>query len=187
MLSNCPVQGESCLRSAAMFVRSNGFPLTLCPQKSKLHSPLTLSSLCVPRRPRSFSKSVVPKPSIAYLHTNPCSTNTFALFVFLREDMERAVQSGDWREVREFYLTTFDSFIEINAAFKVEYTHTESVPVLRILFIMMLKFHPMPCFTMGKLLFPSFFFSGSLLMFFFFHFPPLLVFGSERRMDCLTQ
>ncbi len=42
--------------------------------------------------------------------------------------MERAVQSGDWREVREFYLTTFDSFIEINAAFKVEHinTHTES-------------------------------------------------------------
>uniref|UniRef100_A0A3B4XG34 HECT-type E3 ubiquitin transferase n=1 Tax=Seriola lalandi dorsalis TaxID=1841481 RepID=A0A3B4XG34_SERLL len=36
------------------------------------------------------------------------------------EDMERAVQSGDWREVREFYLTTFDSFIEINAAFKRE-------------------------------------------------------------------
>uniref|UniRef100_A0A8C6SN83 HECT-type E3 ubiquitin transferase n=1 Tax=Neogobius melanostomus TaxID=47308 RepID=A0A8C6SN83_9GOBI len=35
-----------------------------------------------------------------------------------REDMERAAQTGDWREVREFYLTTFDSFIEINAAFK---------------------------------------------------------------------
>lgn len=46
----------------------------------------------------------------------------------VREDMERAVQSGDWREVREFYLTTFDSFIEINAAFKVGYinTHTQS-------------------------------------------------------------
>lgn len=39
-----------------------------------------------------------------------------------REDMERALQSGDWREVREFYLTTFDSFIEINAAFKVYHT-----------------------------------------------------------------
>ncbi|KAK7945016.1 hypothetical protein WMY93_000744 [Mugilogobius chulae] len=36
------------------------------------------------------------------------------------EDMERAVLSGDWKEVREFYLTTFDSFIEINAAFKRE-------------------------------------------------------------------
>lgn len=43
-----------------------------------------------------------------------------------REDMERAVQSGDWREVREFYLTTFDSFIEINAAFKVEYINTNT-------------------------------------------------------------
>ncbi|XP_070834216.1 probable E3 ubiquitin-protein ligase HECTD2 [Chaetodon trifascialis] len=37
-----------------------------------------------------------------------------------QEDMEHAVQSGDWREIREFYLTTFDSFIEINAAFKRE-------------------------------------------------------------------
>lgn len=36
-----------------------------------------------------------------------------------REDVEQCVQSGDWREVREFYLTTFDSFVEINAAFKV--------------------------------------------------------------------
>ncbi|KAM9726329.1 putative E3 ubiquitin-protein ligase HECTD2 [Menidia menidia] len=37
-----------------------------------------------------------------------------------QEDVERAVQSGDWREVRDFYLTTFDSFLEINAAFKRE-------------------------------------------------------------------
>uniref|UniRef100_A0A1A8H3E8 HECT-type E3 ubiquitin transferase n=1 Tax=Nothobranchius korthausae TaxID=1143690 RepID=A0A1A8H3E8_9TELE len=35
-------------------------------------------------------------------------------------DMEHAIQSGDWREIREFYLTTFNSFIEINAAFKRE-------------------------------------------------------------------
>lgn len=33
--------------------------------------------------------------------------------------MERATTSGDWRDVRDFYLTTFDSFLEINAAFKV--------------------------------------------------------------------
>ncbi|KAG7457280.1 putative E3 ubiquitin-protein ligase HECTD2 [Solea senegalensis] len=37
-----------------------------------------------------------------------------------QEDMDRAVQSGDWREVRDFYLTTFNSFIELNAAFKRE-------------------------------------------------------------------
>lgn len=40
--------------------------------------------------------------------------------------MDRATQSGDWREVRDFYLTTFESFIEINAAFKVK-THTYSI------------------------------------------------------------
>ncbi|TMS04831.1 putative E3 ubiquitin-protein ligase HECTD2 [Larimichthys crocea] len=47
----------------------------------------------------------------------PLRTKTTKEF---QEDMDRAVQSGDWREVREFYLTTFDSFIEINAAFKRE-------------------------------------------------------------------
>ncbi|KAK1905156.1 putative E3 ubiquitin-protein ligase HECTD2, partial [Dissostichus eleginoides] len=47
----------------------------------------------------------------------PLRTKTTKDFL---EDMERAVQSGDWKEVREFYLTTFDSFIEINAAFKRE-------------------------------------------------------------------
>ncbi|XP_057703370.1 probable E3 ubiquitin-protein ligase HECTD2 [Corythoichthys intestinalis] len=36
------------------------------------------------------------------------------------EETERAALSGDWREVRDFYLTTFDSFVELNAAFKRE-------------------------------------------------------------------
>lgn len=39
-----------------------------------------------------------------------------------RDDLDLALQSGDWKEVREFYLTTFNSFIEINAAFKVKHT-----------------------------------------------------------------
>ncbi|XP_028324312.1 probable E3 ubiquitin-protein ligase HECTD2 isoform X2 [Gouania willdenowi] len=47
----------------------------------------------------------------------PLRTKTSREFL---EDMERAIQSSDWREVRDFYLTTFDSFIEINAAFKRE-------------------------------------------------------------------
>ncbi|MED6264316.1 hypothetical protein CHARACLAT_013525, partial [Characodon lateralis] len=47
----------------------------------------------------------------------PLRTKTTKEF---QEDVDRAIQSGDWREVREFYLTTFDSFIEINAAFKRE-------------------------------------------------------------------
>ncbi|XP_041922095.1 probable E3 ubiquitin-protein ligase HECTD2 isoform X1 [Alosa sapidissima] len=37
-----------------------------------------------------------------------------------QEDMESALASGDWRDVREFYLTTFQSFLELNAAFKRE-------------------------------------------------------------------
>ncbi|XP_077438103.1 putative E3 ubiquitin-protein ligase HECTD2 [Vanacampus margaritifer] len=47
----------------------------------------------------------------------PLRTKTTKDFL---EEAERAALSGDWREVREFYLTTFDSFIELNAAFKRE-------------------------------------------------------------------
>uniref|UniRef100_A0A8C8HMQ3 HECT-type E3 ubiquitin transferase n=1 Tax=Oncorhynchus tshawytscha TaxID=74940 RepID=A0A8C8HMQ3_ONCTS len=47
----------------------------------------------------------------------PLRTKTIKEF---QEDMDRATTSGDWRDVRDFYLTTFDSFLEINAAFKRE-------------------------------------------------------------------
>lgn len=36
-----------------------------------------------------------------------------------RDDVERATISGDWKQVHDFYLTTFDSFLELNGAFKV--------------------------------------------------------------------
>ncbi|XP_046885938.1 probable E3 ubiquitin-protein ligase HECTD2 [Hypomesus transpacificus] len=47
----------------------------------------------------------------------PLRTKTTKEF---QEDVERATVSGDFKDVRQFYLTTFDSFIEINAAFKRE-------------------------------------------------------------------
>ncbi|CAF95068.1 unnamed protein product, partial [Tetraodon nigroviridis] len=47
----------------------------------------------------------------------PLRTKTTREF---QEDLKLAVQSGEWKEVREFYLTTFNSFIKINAAFKRE-------------------------------------------------------------------
>uniref|UniRef100_A0A8C2C2Q7 HECT-type E3 ubiquitin transferase n=1 Tax=Cyprinus carpio TaxID=7962 RepID=A0A8C2C2Q7_CYPCA len=34
--------------------------------------------------------------------------------------VERATISGDWKQVHDFYLTTFDSFLELNGAFKKE-------------------------------------------------------------------
>ncbi|XP_052227166.1 probable E3 ubiquitin-protein ligase HECTD2 isoform X2 [Dreissena polymorpha] len=36
----------------------------------------------------------------------------------LREDVRAARETGNWKCVQEFYSTTFDSFLEINAAFK---------------------------------------------------------------------
>uniref|UniRef100_A0A671QG41 HECT-type E3 ubiquitin transferase n=1 Tax=Sinocyclocheilus anshuiensis TaxID=1608454 RepID=A0A671QG41_9TELE len=36
------------------------------------------------------------------------------------DDVERATISGDWKQVHDFYLTTFDSFLELNGAFKKE-------------------------------------------------------------------
>uniref|UniRef100_A0A4W4G525 HECT-type E3 ubiquitin transferase n=1 Tax=Electrophorus electricus TaxID=8005 RepID=A0A4W4G525_ELEEL len=47
----------------------------------------------------------------------PIRTKTAKEF---QEDMEKATISGDWKQVHEFYLTTFDSFLELNAAFKKE-------------------------------------------------------------------
>ncbi|KAL4640071.1 putative E3 ubiquitin-protein ligase HECTD2 isoform X1 [Arapaima gigas] len=47
----------------------------------------------------------------------PLRTKTVKEF---QEDIEKATASGDWKTVHEFYLTTFDSFLELNAAFKKE-------------------------------------------------------------------
>uniref|UniRef100_F7BTG6 Probable E3 ubiquitin-protein ligase HECTD2 n=1 Tax=Monodelphis domestica TaxID=13616 RepID=F7BTG6_MONDO len=35
-----------------------------------------------------------------------------------QEDIEKAKSSGEWKEVHDFYLTTFDSFLELSAVFK---------------------------------------------------------------------
>ncbi|KAI1886881.1 hypothetical protein AGOR_G00200350 [Albula goreensis] len=47
----------------------------------------------------------------------PLRTKTTKEF---QEDIERATASGDWKSVHDFYVTTFDSFLELNAAFKKE-------------------------------------------------------------------
>uniref|UniRef100_A0A8P0SCH9 HECT domain E3 ubiquitin protein ligase 2 n=2 Tax=Canis lupus familiaris TaxID=9615 RepID=A0A8P0SCH9_CANLF len=39
-----------------------------------------------------------------------------------QEDVEKAKSTGDWKAVHDFYLTTFDSFPELNAAFKKDAT-----------------------------------------------------------------
>uniref|UniRef100_A0A672NYC7 HECT-type E3 ubiquitin transferase n=1 Tax=Sinocyclocheilus grahami TaxID=75366 RepID=A0A672NYC7_SINGR len=46
----------------------------------------------------------------------PIRTKTAKEF---QDDVERATISGDWKQVHDFYLTTFDSFLELNGAFKV--------------------------------------------------------------------
>ncbi|XP_009304826.1 probable E3 ubiquitin-protein ligase HECTD2 isoform X1 [Danio rerio] len=47
----------------------------------------------------------------------PIRTKTAKEF---QDDVERATISGDWKHVHDFYLTTFDSFLELNGAFKKE-------------------------------------------------------------------
>ncbi|CAL8258970.1 unnamed protein product [Lota lota] len=49
--------------------------------------------------------------------TLPLRTKTATDF---QEDMELSLHSGDWRQVKEFYVMTFSSFLEVNAAFKRE-------------------------------------------------------------------
>lgn len=55
-----------------------------------------------------------------YLITEHKILLKYLCVLFLREDMEKAKSSGDWKAVLDFYSTTFDSFLEINAAFKVD-------------------------------------------------------------------
>ena len=43
--------------------------------------------------------------------------NTF----FSREDVKEAKESKSWQDVQDFYATTFDSFLEVNATFKVSH------------------------------------------------------------------
>ncbi|XP_042623353.1 probable E3 ubiquitin-protein ligase HECTD2 isoform X2 [Cyprinus carpio] len=50
-------------------------------------------------------------------HIIPIRTKTAKEF---QDDVERATISGDWKQVHDFYLTTFDSFLELNGAFKKE-------------------------------------------------------------------
>ncbi|MBN3302772.1 HECD2 ligase, partial [Amia calva] len=45
----------------------------------------------------------------------PLRTKTVKEF---QEDLEKATISGNWKVVHDFFLTTFDSFLELNAAFK---------------------------------------------------------------------
>ncbi|KAF5894153.1 putative E3 ubiquitin-protein ligase HECTD2, partial [Clarias magur] len=47
----------------------------------------------------------------------PIRTKTAKEF---QDDVEKASISGDWRHVHDFYMTTFKSFLELNAAFKRE-------------------------------------------------------------------
>ncbi|XP_061491457.1 probable E3 ubiquitin-protein ligase HECTD2 isoform X2 [Rhineura floridana] len=53
--------------------------------------------------------SVPPEPCV------PIQTKTLTDF---REDVEKAMLSGDWKTVYDFYSKTFDSFSEVNSAFK---------------------------------------------------------------------
>nr|XP_028585569.1 probable E3 ubiquitin-protein ligase HECTD2 [Podarcis muralis] len=55
------------------------------------------------------------KVSVPPEHPLPIQTKTLVDF---REDIEKAKLSGDWKTVYDFYSKTFDSFPEINTAFK---------------------------------------------------------------------
>ncbi|RXN01131.1 putative E3 ubiquitin-protein ligase HECTD2 [Acipenser ruthenus] len=65
--------------------------------------------LSIETLPPEMKAPIPPEPVI------PIRTKTVKEF---QEDMEKAKTSGDWTSVHDFYLTTFDSFLEVNAAFK---------------------------------------------------------------------
>ncbi|XP_030309383.1 probable E3 ubiquitin-protein ligase HECTD2 isoform X2 [Calypte anna] len=59
--------------------------------------------------PQELKAPIPSEPSL------PIRTKTEKDF---QDDVEKAKSSGDWKAVHDFYSTTFDSFLEINAAFK---------------------------------------------------------------------
>ncbi|KAJ7420949.1 putative E3 ubiquitin-protein ligase HECTD2 isoform X4 [Pitangus sulphuratus] len=59
--------------------------------------------------PQELKAPFPPEPSL------PIRTKTVKDF---QDDVEKSKASGDWKAVHYFYSTTFDSFLEINAAFK---------------------------------------------------------------------
>ncbi|XP_038037213.2 probable E3 ubiquitin-protein ligase HECTD2 isoform X3 [Anas platyrhynchos] len=59
--------------------------------------------------PQELKAPIPPEPSL------PIRTKTVKDF---QDDIEKSKSSGDWKAVHDFYSTTFDSFLEINAAFK---------------------------------------------------------------------
>ncbi|XP_029465723.1 probable E3 ubiquitin-protein ligase HECTD2 isoform X2 [Rhinatrema bivittatum] len=59
--------------------------------------------------PPEMKALISPEPTV------PIRTKTMKDF---QEDIDKAKASGDWKAVHDFYLATFDSFLELNAAFK---------------------------------------------------------------------
>ncbi|XP_031435226.1 probable E3 ubiquitin-protein ligase HECTD2 [Clupea harengus] len=72
------------------------------------------------RQKQRFSIDTLPQEAKAPFPSDPVIPLRMKTARQFQEDLERSLASGDWREVREFYLTTFESFLELNAAFKRE-------------------------------------------------------------------
>ncbi|KTG00093.1 hypothetical protein cypCar_00031331 [Cyprinus carpio] len=77
----------------------------ICPDVRQKHR-ISIDVLPPEVKARFFSEPII-----------PIRTKTAKEF---QEDVERATISGDWKQVHDFYLTTFDSFLELNGAFKKE-------------------------------------------------------------------
>ncbi|XP_051679333.2 probable E3 ubiquitin-protein ligase HECTD2 isoform X6 [Oryctolagus cuniculus] len=63
--------------------------------------------------PSEMKAPALPEPTL------PIQSKTMKDF---QEDIEKVKSSGDWKAVHDFYLTTFDSFPQLNAAFKKDAT-----------------------------------------------------------------
>uniref|UniRef100_A0A8C1VKM9 HECT-type E3 ubiquitin transferase n=1 Tax=Cyprinus carpio TaxID=7962 RepID=A0A8C1VKM9_CYPCA len=75
----------------------------ICPDVRQKHR-ISIDVLPPEVKARFFSEPII-----------PIRTKTAKEFQY---DVERATISGDWKQVHDFYLTTFDSFLELNGAFK---------------------------------------------------------------------
>ncbi|TSK14623.1 putative E3 ubiquitin-protein ligase HECTD2 [Bagarius yarrelli] len=72
------------------------------------------------RQKQRISIDVLPPEAKARFVSDPIIPIRTKTAKEFQEDVEKATISGDWKHVHDFYMTTFDSFLELNAAFKRE-------------------------------------------------------------------
>ena len=59
--------------------------------------------------------------------------------LFCREDLLKAKVTKDWRDISEYFSVTFNSFTEINAAFRVSFVSFQCSQLCIVVFVICIR------------------------------------------------